>query len=123
MGDRREGLSWLGCGHGDATGLGTTEASSPPDLAQRQPDVGELLPEGLVHVLLEVRGLHVLNHRGLQQRRPSPCSLGASAQPGEAAAHPFSADPSAAPRGDPPYHVGREDEHTLVLAAGPLRVI
>lgn len=27
------------------------------------------------------------------------------------------------PPGRRPYHVGREDEHTLVLAAGPLRVI
>lgn len=41
----------------------------PPDLAQGQFDVWELLPEGLVHVLLEVRGLHVLYHRGLQGRR------------------------------------------------------
>lgn len=41
----------------------------PPDLAQGQFDVRELLPEGLIHVLLEVRRLHVLYHRGLQGRR------------------------------------------------------
>lgn len=31
--------------------------------------------------------------------------------------------PLSRPRARRPYHVGREDEHTLVLAAGPLRVI
>lgn len=42
----------------------------PPDFAQCQFDVWELLPEGLIHVLLEVGGLHVLYYGGLRERRP-----------------------------------------------------
>lgn len=37
----------------------------PPNLAQGQFDMRKLLPEGLVHVLLEVRRLHVLYNSGL----------------------------------------------------------
>lgn len=37
----------------------------PPDLAQRQANVRELLLERLVHVLLQVGGLDVLDNRGL----------------------------------------------------------
>lgn len=40
----------------------------PSDFAERQSNVGELLLEGLVHVLLEVRGFHVLDYRGLKER-------------------------------------------------------
>ena len=37
----------------------------PPDLAEGELDVGELLLERVVHVLLQVRRLDVLYHRGL----------------------------------------------------------
>ena len=41
----------------------------PSDLAERQLDVWELLLEGLVHVFLEVRGLHILYDGGLQRTK------------------------------------------------------
>lgn len=39
----------------------------PPDLAQRQADVRELLLKRLVHVLLQVGGLDVLDNCGLRR--------------------------------------------------------
>lgn len=44
----------------------TRVAGLPPDLAERQPYVGEFLLEGFVHVLLEVRGFDVFDDRSLQ---------------------------------------------------------
>lgn len=40
----------------------------PPNLAECQPDVGEFLLEGFVHVLLEVRGFDVFNDRRLKRK-------------------------------------------------------
>lgn len=42
--------------------------SPPPDFAEGQPYVGELLLERLIHVLLEVRRLDVLYDRSLKER-------------------------------------------------------
>lgn len=39
----------------------------PPNFAECQPYVGELLLEGLVHVLLEVRGFDVFDDRRLKR--------------------------------------------------------
>lgn len=41
----------------------------PPDLAEGQPDVGEFLLEGFVHVLLEVRGFDVFDDRSLKMKK------------------------------------------------------
>ena len=40
----------------------------PPYLAEREPNVGELLLEGLVHVLLEVRRFDVFDDRRLERK-------------------------------------------------------
>lgn len=44
------------------------DAVLPPDLAEGQTDVGELLLEGFVHVLLEVRGFDVFDDRSLEKQ-------------------------------------------------------
>lgn len=41
----------------------------PSYLAQRELDVGKLLPERLIHVFLQVGRLHVLHHGGLQRNK------------------------------------------------------
>lgn len=41
----------------------------PPDLAEREPYMGEFLFEGFVHVLFEVRGFDVFNDRGLRRKK------------------------------------------------------
>lgn len=40
----------------------------PPDLAEREPYVRELLLEGFVHVLFEVRGFDIFDDRGLKRK-------------------------------------------------------
>lgn len=40
----------------------------PPDLAEREPYMGEFLFEGFVHVLLEVGGFDVFDDRGLKRK-------------------------------------------------------
>ena len=49
----------------------TSGRARPPYFAERQPYVGELLLEGFVHVLLEVRRLDVLDDSGLGERGDS----------------------------------------------------
>lgn len=43
------------------------EGVLPPDLAEGQPNVGEFLLEGFVHVLLEVGGFDVFDDRSLEK--------------------------------------------------------
>lgn len=40
----------------------------PPYLAECEPDVGEFLLEGFVHVLLEVKGFDVFDDRSLEKK-------------------------------------------------------
>lgn len=46
----------------------------PSYLAQRELDVGKLLLERLVHVLLQIGGLDVLHHGGLQRHQETSVS-------------------------------------------------
>lgn len=61
----RRQTSDIGPARVHSTTLRDSRTALPPDLAQRQANVRELLLERLVHVLLQVGGLDVLDNRGL----------------------------------------------------------